>query len=187
MERFEIACLVDNSAGVLTRVTSMFTRRDFNINSLTVGATEDPRYSRITISVNGDEKIRSQGVKQLRKLYNVKHVKEMVVNDRVSRELALIKLKNTPETRQDIVSAVDIFRSKIIDYSPNTLCVEITGESSKIDAFLTVVAPYGILEMSRTGVVALQRGCHYLTDAEQDDFALMELNRAARIDQLEGN
>ncbi len=181
MERFEIACLVDNSTGVLTRVTSLFTRRDFNINSLTVGATEDPRYSRVTISVNGDEKIRSQCVKQLRKLYNVKYVREMVPQERVSRELALIKLKNTPETRPEIVSAVDIFRCKIIDFSPNTLCVEITGESSKIDAFLAVVEPYGILEMCRTGVVALQRGCHYLTDAVQDESALMELNKLARL------
>ena len=181
MERFEIACLVDNSTGVLTRVTSLFTRRDFNINSLTVGATEDPHYSRVTISVNGDEKIRSQCVKQLRKLYNVKYVREMVPQERVSRELALIKLKNTPETRPEIVSAVDIFRCKIIDFSPNTLCVEITGESSKIDAFLAVVEPYGILEMCRTGVVALQRGCHYLTDAVQDESALMELNKLARL------
>lgn len=175
MERFEIACLVDNSAGVLTRVSSLFTRRGFNINSLTVGATEDPQFSRITISVNGDEKIRSQCVKQLRKLYNVKHVREMIPTERVSRELALIKLRNTQETRADILSAVDIFRSKIIDFSPNTLCVEITGESSKIDAFLAVVAPFGILEMSRTGVVALQRGCHYLNDVEQDEAAFMEL------------
>lgn len=140
----------------------MFTRRGFNINSLTVGTTEDPDCSRITISVNGDEAIRSQCIKQLKKLYNVKEVAEMVPEERVSRELALIKLKNTPETRADIVSAVDIFRSKIIDFSPNTLCVEITGETSKINAFIAVVEPFGILEMCRTGVVALQRGCHYL-------------------------
>lgn len=162
MERFEIACLVNNSAGVLTRVSSMFTRRGFNINSLAVGPTEDPECSRITISVNGDEAIRSQCIKQLRKLYDVKEVKEMVSEERVSRELALIKLKNTPETRADIVSAVDIFRCKIIDFSPNTLCVEITGEPTKINAFIAVVEPYGILEMCRTGIVALQRGCSYL-------------------------
>lgn len=162
MEHFEIACLVDNATGVLTRVASMFTRRGFNINSLTVGTTEDPKYSRITISVNGDEKIRSQCIKQLAKLYNVREVQEMIPEDRVSRELALIKLRNTPATRADIVSAVDIFRCKIIDFSPNTLCVEITGEPSKINAFITVVQPYGILEMCRTGVVALERGCHYL-------------------------
>lgn len=162
MEHFEIACLVDNASGVLTRVSSMFTRRGFNINSLTVGTTEDPDCSRITISVNGDEAIRSQCIKQLKKLYNVKEVEEMVPEERVSRELALIKLKNTPDTRSDIVSAVDIFRCKIIDFSPNTLCVEITGETSKINAFIAVVEPFGILEMCRTGVVALQRGCRYL-------------------------
>lgn len=164
MEHFEIACLVSNSAGVLTRVSSMFTRRGFNINSLAVGPTEDPAYSRITISVNGDENIRSQCIKQLRKLYDVKDVNEMISDERVGRELALIKLKNLPETRSDIVSAVDIFRCKIIDFSPNTLCVEITGEPSKINAFITVVEPYGILEMCRSGLVALQRGCSYLNE-----------------------
>lgn len=177
MEKFEIACLVDNSAGVLTRVASMFTRRGFNINSLTVGATEDPEVSRITISVFGDQKIRSQCIKQLRKLVSVKNVREMIPAERVSRELALIKLRNTPETRPEIVSAVDIFRCKIIDFSPNTLCVEITGETSKIDAFLEIVRPYGILEMSRTGVVALQRGCHYLYEEEVSDSAFMETDR----------
>ncbi|MCF0145670.1 MAG: acetolactate synthase small subunit [Eubacterium sp.] len=166
MEHFEIACLVENESGVLTRVSSLFTRRGFNIHSLTVGETENPGYSRITISVNGDEAIRSQCIKQLRKMYNVKQVKEMIPAQRVSRELALIKLKNTPATRPEIVNAVDIFRCKIIDFSPNTLCVEITGDSEKINAFITVVEPYGILEMCRTGVVALQRGCHYLTDEE---------------------
>lgn len=167
MKQFEIACLVDNSSGVLTRVTSMFTRRGFNINSLSVGTTEDPNLSRITLSVNGDENVRSQCIKQLAKLYNVREVKEMQPKEVVSRELALIKLKNNATTRPEIVSAVDIFRCKIIDFSPNTLCVEITGETSKIDAFITVVEPYGILEMCRTGVVALQRGCHYLDEAKE--------------------
>lgn len=177
MEKFEIACLVDNSAGVLTRVASLFTRRGFNINSLTVGATDDPKISRITISVNGDEKIRSQCIKQLRKLYSVHNVREMDPASRVARELALIKLRNTPATRPEILSAVDIFRCKIIDFSPNTLCVEITGEPTKIDAFLEIVRPFEILEMSRTGVVALQRGCHYLHEEELDEHAFMETDR----------
>lgn len=180
MKQFEIACLVDNSAGVLTRVTSMFTRRGFNINSLSVGTTEDPDLSRITLSVNGDEKVRSQCIKQLRKLYNVREVKEMQPKEVVSRELALIKLKNNAKTRPEIVSAVDIFRCKIIDFSPNTLCVEITGETSKIDAFIAVVEPYGILEMCRTGVVALERGCHYLDQAKQgvelQDFVISDVH-----------
>lgn len=182
MEKFEIACLVDNESGVLTRVASMFTRRGFNINSLTVGATSNPNVSRMTISVFGDDKIRSQCIKQLRKLYNVQNVREMNSQECVSRELALIKLKNNTETRSEIVAAVDIFRGKIIDFSPNTMCVEITGESSKIDAFLTVVMPYGILEMSRTGVVAMQRGCHYLYDDIFDDCAYAEVRRPLNVE-----
>lgn len=166
-ERFIIAILVDNKSGVLTRISSMFTRRGFNIDSLTVGTTEDPRYSRITISARGDLALRKQLIKQAFKLYNVKEVKIMPEHESVRRELALIKLRNKQETRGDILSAVDIFRGKIIDFSPNTLCVEITGDTSKIDAFITVVSPFGILEMCRTGVTALERGCHYLNRETQ--------------------
>lgn len=158
----DIAILVDNSAGVLSRVSGMFTRRGFNIHSLTVSETEDPKFSRITIVAEGDEQERRQIMKQLKKLYVVKEVKNMARDASVKRELALIKLENNPASRAEIVSAVDIFRSKIIDYSPNTLCVEITGEPSKIDAFIKVVKPYTILEMARTGIVALDRGCRYL-------------------------
>ena len=129
MEKFVIAILVDNQPGVLTRISSMFTRRGFNIDSLTVGETEDPNLSRITIVTHGDDSVRKQIIKQCKKLYNVMEVKVMDEEQSVKRELALIKLRNRPETRQDILSAVDIFRSKIIDYSPNTLCVEITGET----------------------------------------------------------
>ncbi|HAJ96297.1 MAG TPA: acetolactate synthase small subunit [Ruminococcus sp.] len=161
-ERYVIAILVDNQPGILTRVASMFNRRGFNIDSLTVSATEDSKYSRITISLTGDESVRSQIVRQLRKLYNVKEVKVMERDKSVYRELALIKLRNCPETRQEVLSAVDIFRSKIVDFSPNTLCVEITGETSKIEAFIALVEPLGILEMCRTGVVAIERGCSYL-------------------------
>lgn len=168
MDNYIIAILVENSTGVLTRVASMFTRRGFNIHSLTVGETEDPAFSRITISAFGDEADRRQIIKQLYKLYNVKEVKVMERDASVKRELALIKLRNRSETRSDILSAVDIYRSKIIDYSPNTLCVEITGESTKIDAFINIVRPYGILEICRTGVVALERGCHYLRNLDCD-------------------
>lgn len=162
MEKFVIAILVDNQSGVLTRVSSMFTRRGFNIDSLTVGETENPNYSRITISATGDESVRRQVIKQVRKLYNVKEVKVMKRDVSVSRELALIKLRNSPDTRQEVLSAVDIFRSKIVDFSPDTLCVEITGETSKVEAFIALVKPLGILEMCRTGVVALERGNNYL-------------------------
>ncbi|WP_281790241.1 acetolactate synthase small subunit [Faecalibaculum rodentium] len=169
MEHFEIAILVENESGALSRISGMFTRRGFNIHSLTVGETEDPCFSRMTISAEGDETIRRQIVKQLAKLYNVKELKVMERDTSVKRELALIKLKNSPATRSDILSAVDIYRSKIIDLSPNTLCVEITGETSKIDAFIEIVKPYGILEMCRTGVVALERGCHYLRRENTED------------------
>lgn len=162
MEKFIIAILVDNASGVLTRISSLFTRRGFNIDSLTVGTTEDPKLSRITVSAHGDESIRKQILKQVRKLYNVKEVQVLPNENSVKRELALVKLRNKTSTRNEIVSAVEIFRGKVIDFSPNTLCVEITGSSSKIDAFITVVKPLGILELCRTGVTALERGCSYL-------------------------
>ena len=161
-QRYVIAILVDNAPGILTRVASMFNRRGFNIDSLTVSETENPKYSRITISLTGDKSIARQIIKQLNKLYNVKEVEIMEKDVSVYRELALIKLRNSQETRQEILSAVDIFRSKIVDFSPETLCVEITGETSKIEAFISLVQPLGILEMCRTGVVAIERGSNML-------------------------
>ena len=157
-ERYVIAILVENQPGILTRVARMFNRRGFNIDSLTVSTTENNDYSRITISLTGDESVREQITRQLRKLYNVKEVKVMEHGKSVYRELALIKLRNCAETRHEVLSAVDIFRSKIVDFSPSTLCVEITGETSKIEAFIALVEPLGILEMCRTGVVAIERG-----------------------------
>lgn len=162
VQRYVIAILVDNAPGILTRVAGMFNRRSFNIDCLTVSETEKAEYSRITISLTGDDSIAKQIIKQVKKLYNVKQVKIMQKDESVYRELALIKLKNCPETRQDILSAVDIFRSKIVDFSPETLCVEITGESSKIEAFISLVEPLGIMEMCRTGVVAIERGSKML-------------------------
>ena len=138
--------LVENKDGVLSTIAGLFARRGFNIDSLTVSETEMHEYSRITISLTGDNGICRQIIKQLKKLYNVKEVKVMEKEKSVFRELALIKLRNTPETRQEILSAVDIFRSKIVDFSPSTLCVEITGETSKIEAFIALVEPLGILE-----------------------------------------
>lgn len=157
-QKFIIAVLVSNVSGVLSRVSGMFTRRSFNIDSLTVGETESSGFSRITIAFRGDEHTKDQIEKQLRKLHDVKEVEVLSGGDTVIRELLLIKLRNTPESRQDIMSAVEIFRSKIVDYSPTALCCEITGEASKINAFIELVKPCGILEMCRTGLVALERG-----------------------------
>lgn len=155
--KFVIAVYVDNKFGVLTRVTSMFTRRGFNIDALTVGQTESPQYSRITISMSGDGYARDQMINQLRKLHNVKKV-EYLEEDSLTRELLLIKIKNNPEQRQEALSAMNIFGAKIVDYSVNALCVEITGEPTKIDSFIDILKPYGIIEMCRTGIVALERG-----------------------------
>ena len=163
MEKFIIAILVSNHACVLSRVTGMFTRRGFNIDSLTVGETESPEFSRITISLHGDKAICSQIVKQLEKMYDVKKV-QVLGEETVIRELLLIKVRNVPEERQDIMSVVDIFRAKIADYSPDALSIEIRGDSNKINAFIELVKPYGILEMCRTGLVALERGSGCLKD-----------------------
>lgn len=156
--QYVIGVLVSNVVGVLSRVSGMFTRRSFNIDSLTVGETESSVFSRITIAFHGDEHVRSQIVKQLSKLHDVKEVEVLDKNETVIRELLLIKIRNTTESRQDIMTAVEIFRSKIVDYSPKALVCELTGESSKINAFIELVKPYGIIEMCRTGIVALERG-----------------------------
>ena len=155
--RFVIAVYVENKFGVLTRVTSMFTRRGFNIDALTVGETERPEYSRITISLSGDGYAREQLINQLKKLYVVKKV-EVLDDEPIKRELMLIKVKNQAEHRSDIMTAVDVFRASVIDYSPEGMCIEVTGSPSKIDAFVKLMQPFGILEMCRTGIVALDRG-----------------------------
>ncbi len=155
--QFVLAVYVDNSPGVLTRVTAMFTRRGFNIDALTVGETEDSAYSRITIAMSGDEYVRSQLINQLKKLYVVKKV-EVLDDEPIKRELMLIKVANKAENRSDIMTAVDVFRASVIDYSPEGMCIEVTGSPSKIDAFVKLMQPFGILEMCRTGIVALDRG-----------------------------
>ena len=161
MNTFIIAVYVENKAGVLTRVTGMFTRRGFNIDTLTVGETERNEYSRITISMRGDENIKQQLVNQLKKLYVVKRI-EVLEDEPIKRELMLIKIKNKPETRSDVMTAVDVFRASVIDYSPEGMCIEVTGNPSKIDAFVKLMQPFEIIEMCRTGVVALERGADNL-------------------------
>ena len=156
--KFVIAVYVENKFGVLTRVTSMFTRRGFNIDALTVGETECPEYSRITISLSGDGYAKEQFINQLKKLYNVKKVEVLEENESIKRELSLIKVKNDPKTRGDVLSAVDIYRASVIDYTLDEMCIEITGSPEKIDAFVRLMVPYGIIEMCRTGIVALERG-----------------------------
>ena len=153
-----IAVYVENKYGVLTRVSGLFMRKGFNIDSLTVGETDDPNFSRMTITLNGDDYAREQLINQLKKLHNVKQVKLLKQDSSVERELMLVKVKNTPENRNEIMAAAEIYRAKIIDYTTEAMCVEVTGEPNKIDAFIKVMQPLGIIEMCRTGVVALNRG-----------------------------
>ena len=166
MSKFVIAVFVDNKFGVLTRVTSMFTRRGFNIDALTVGETEKPEYSRITISLSGDGYAKDQLINQLRKQFNVKKVEVLEKDESIVRELMLIKIKNSSEFRSDIMAAAQVYRANIIDYTNDAMCIQVTGDPSKIDAFIKVMEPYGIIEMCRTGVVALERGSGSILNEE---------------------
>jgi acetolactate synthase I/III small subunit len=154
-----VTALVENKPGVLFRVTNLFRARNFNIESITVGSTEQQDLSRMTITTNSDEKTLDQLVKQLRKLIDVVEVKVLDTERTVYRELALIKMKAVdPTTRSEIVNYSTIFRGNILDIGKDTITVEITGTPDKIDAFKSLVEPYGITQLARTGVSALARG-----------------------------
>ena len=157
-QQYVIGVIVANVSGVLSRGSGMFTRRGFNIDSLTVGETESSGFSRITIAFHGDDDMKERILQQLQKLHDVREVEVLDTKDSVIRELLLIKVRNKAEIRQDIMTAVEIFRSKIVDYSPTSLTCELTGETSKIDAFIELLKPFGIMEMCRTGIVAIERG-----------------------------
>jgi acetolactate synthase-1/3 small subunit len=154
-----IAALVENKPGVLHSVSNMFRRRGFNIESITVGRTEQDDLSRMTITVKGDEKTLEQVVKQMNKLIDVVKVSRLEPENIVTRELALIKV-NVPDnkSRSDVINCVDVFRGRVVDVSPETLTIEITGTPDKIDAFLNLMKTYGIMELARTGLTALSRG-----------------------------
>jgi len=154
-----IAALVENKPGVLHSVSNMFRRRGFNIESITVGRTEQEDLSRMTITVKGDEKTLEQIVKQMNKLIDVVKVSQLEPENIVTRELALIKI-NIPDnkSRSDVINCVDVFRGRVVDVSPEALTIEITGTPDKIDAFLNLMRTYGIMELARTGLTALSRG-----------------------------
>lgn len=157
-EKHVLSVLVRNSAGVLSRVSGLFSRRGYNIDSLTVGRTEDVTISRMTITLTGDDDVLEQVKKQLEKLEDVIKVIDINPNNSVIRELVLIKVKADAENRAAINEVVKIFRSKIIDISVETLTIELTGDENKISALIKLMEQYGIKEMVRTGVTALQRG-----------------------------
>ncbi len=154
-----IAALVENKPGVLHSIANMFRRRGFNIESITVGHTEQKGLARMTITVKGDEKTLEQIIKQMNKLIDVVKVSGLEPENIVTRELALIKV-NVPDTktRSDIINCVEVFRGRVVDVSSETLTIEITGTPDKIDAFLNLMKTYGIMELARTGITALSRG-----------------------------
>lgn len=164
MEKHVLSVLVKNSSGVLTRVSGLFARRGFNIESLTVGRTENAEISRMTIDLMGDEDVLEQFIKQLNKLEDVLRVVELKADNSVYRELVLIKVKADAEKRSAINEVVKIFRCKIIDVAPSTLTIESTGDESKITALIKLMEEYGIKELVRTGVTGLERSDKVITD-----------------------
>jgi acetolactate synthase-1/3 small subunit len=149
---------VENKPGVLTRVASLFRRRAFNIDSLTVGRTEKPEVSRMTIVVDADRDQALRVEANLYKLVNVLFVENITGKSAISRDLAMIKVTATHDTRSHVLELVSVFRSRVVDVGPESLTIEITGPEAKIDGLLEILRPYGILEMVRTGVVAMRRG-----------------------------
>ena len=156
--KFTVAILVNNQFGVLNRVTSMFRRRQFNISSLTVSETESEAFSRITVQSEGDTVKKEQLINQLYKLPDVISVAELTGSEIISRELLLIKMGNNPETRGEVRSAIDAFEGKIVDYTKDSLTIQMVGDSQKIDNFINLMKDFEILEICRTGIVSLQRG-----------------------------
>ncbi len=151
--------IVDNNPGVLSRISGLFTRRGYSIDSISAGVTADPRFTRITIVAKGDELILSQIEKQVAKLEEIRRVKVLRPEDSVYRELIMVKVKANKAERAEIISVVDIFRAKVVDVEKESLMVEMTGAQSKIEAFLNMLDGYEILELARTGITALSRGC----------------------------
>ena len=162
MNQYTIAALVSNKSGVLTRVSSMFARRGYNIESISACKTEDPTLSRLTIVLNGDDYILEQMTKQMDKLIDVKKIKQ-VEEDAVYRELLLVKLKTDASKRSEIFELCQIF-AKIVDVSPETTMLELSGKPVKLDGFVNMLMPYGIIELARTGVTAISRGTKCIRD-----------------------
>ena len=166
MQKKVFQLLVDNTSGVLSRISGLFSRRGYNIESITAGTTADPRFTRITIVTSGDTAILEQIEKQVGKLVDVKDIRELKPEESVYRELALVKIKSGAEQRQGIISVADIFRAKIVDVAKESLIVELTGTQAKIDAFLNLLEGFEILELARTGIAGLSRGVDNLNNIE---------------------
>ena len=153
-----ISVLVENRSGVLARISGLFSARGFNIESLSVGETEDSTISRMTIVVKGDEQILEQVEKQLNKLIDVVKVADYIGTSHLQRDLALIKVKMNSKNRTELFQTVEVFRAKIVDLSEESVIIEATGDEEKIEALMNTLKGFGILEMTRTGIIAMARG-----------------------------
>lgn len=163
MNRYTISALVLNRSGVLTRIAALFARRGYNIESLSACATEDDAYSRMTIVLCGDDYILGQMMKQMDKLIEVKKIKR-VEDEAVQRELLLVKVRTSAKTRTDIFELSQIFRANVVDVSPEATILELTGKPVKLDGFINMLLPFGIMELARTGVTAISRGSKCIKD-----------------------
>ena len=155
--------LVDNNPGVLSRIAGLFSRRGYNVDSITAGTTADPRFTRITIVTSGDELILSQIERQVRKLEDIIEIKELKPEESVYRELIMVKIRADASQRSEVISLADIFRAKVVDVEKECLIVELTGNQSKLEAFLNLLDGYEILELARTGITGLARGIKDVT------------------------
>jgi acetolactate synthase-1/3 small subunit len=162
MKQHVVSVLVENRAGTLSRVSGLFSRRGFNIDSLTVGETLDTSISRMTIAVTGDESVLEQIIKQLSKLVDVIAVRELDSDACIRREILLVKIAAGEDTRPAVIQIAGIFRSRVIDVSPTTITIEATGDIEKLNGLILLLRPYGVLELARTGLVALERGSKVL-------------------------
>ncbi|MPW26614.1 acetolactate synthase small subunit [Alkalibaculum sp. M08DMB] len=158
MKKYVLSLLVENNSGVLSRIAGLFARRCYNIDSLTVGMTEDQKISRVTITVIGDEQILEQIKKQLNKLIEVIKIVELTPEDSVSRELVFVKVKADNKARSNIIEISNIFRANIVDVSNSSLILQLTGDEEKVKAFMNMLEPFGIIEFIRSGATGLQRG-----------------------------
>ncbi len=158
MKQQILSVLVENNPGVLSHVSGLFSRRGYNIDSISTGPTMDPRYTRLTIVTSGDEQILEQIEKQLMKLEDVKHIKKLKARDSVCRELILVKIRASNVERQQVINVTEIYHGRIVSTTKEAMVVELTGTQDKLDAFLTLLSDYEILELARTGLTGLSRG-----------------------------
>ena len=169
MHKKAFQLIVDNTSGVLSRISGLFSRRGYNIESITAGVTADPRFTRITIVASGDDEILDQIEKQVGKLVVVRDIRELEPDSSVFRELALIKVRANAKEREGIIAVANVFRAKIVDVGAESLVIEVTGSQSKLEAFLKLLSGYEILELARTGIAGLTRGVDRVVYIDEED------------------